>query len=226
MRLKVFCSIAVLALFCTRYVRAQDTLSQEMPCYAEILADWQEQDGTAQKGYRTVIANMLPVLPHAARTLVQNRLDNLSGVADDSPQMLQLYVRACSARRSARMAPYIDKFKNIVFASHARFSNQTFDMYQYVSFPVWPDDGSHSHHTLILDYPAVQTGNGRISYLTQLQMNGMYGTMTRLLSANRDGPRGLIRDVDVSWDGKKILFAWKKSFDPNWAAPLWRISLL
>ncbi len=215
MRLNLLCSIALLALFSTGHVRAQDTLSQGMPCYGEILADWQEQDGTAQKGYRTVITSMLPNLPDADRTLVQNQLNGLSGVADNSPELLQLYVRACSARRSARMSPYIDRFKKIVFASHARFSNQTFDMYQYVSFPVWPDDGSHSHHTLILDYPSVQTGNGRISYLTQLQMNGTYGTMTRLLSANRDGPRGLIRDVDVSWDGKKILFAWKKSFDPK-----------
>jgi hypothetical protein len=213
-RLKVLCSITVLTLFSTGFVRAQVTLSEGMQCYAEILADWQEQDGTAEKGYRTVITSMLPGLPDADRTLVQSRLNSLSVVADDSPEMLQLYVRACSARRSARMAPYIDKFTKIVFASHARFSNQTFDITPYVSFPVWPSDRTHQHYTL-LHYPGMRREGIRISYLTHLQMNGMYGTMTRLLSANRDGPRGLIRDVDVSWDGKKILFAWKKSFDPE-----------
>jgi hypothetical protein len=42
-------------------------------------------------------------------------------------------------------------------------------------------------------------------------MNGMYGTITRLVTTTN---RGLIRDIDVSFDGKRILFAWKKKFDP------------
>jgi len=209
MRSKVLCSIAVLALFSTGYVRAQDTLSPGMMCYNEILADWQDQDGTASKGYRTVITNMLPSLTATDRTLIQNRLNSLSGVADNSPQMVQLYVRACSARRMARMTPYIDQFKTVVFATHGRFSGVTADIFQCTDFPLWHLTGGHN--AWMNDYSVSLTANGRVSYLTQLLMNGMYGTITRLVSTTN---RGLIRDVDVSFDGKRILFAWKKKYDP------------
>jgi hypothetical protein len=38
-------------------------------------------------------------------------------------------------------------------------------------------------------------------------MNGSYGIVRTLI----DDPKGVIRDPDVSYDGKRILFAWKKS---------------
>jgi hypothetical protein len=209
MRLNVLCGIALLSLFFTGYVRAQDTLSPGMMCYNEILADWQEQDGTASKGYRTVITSMLPNLAAADRTLIQSRLSSLTGVADNSPQMIQLYVRACSARRTARMTPYIDQFKTIAFATHGRFSGVTADIFQCTNFPLWHLTGGHNAY--MSDYSGSLTANGRVSYLTQLQMNGMYGSISRLVTTTN---RGLIRDIDVSFDGKRILFAWKKKFDP------------
>ena len=38
-------------------------------------------------------------------------------------------------------------------------------------------------------------------------MEGCYGRVGTLI----DAPDGVIRDPDVSYDGKRILFAWKKS---------------
>ena len=37
--------------------------------------------------------------------------------------------------------------------------------------------------------------------------NGLYGKVHTLI----DDPKGVIRDPDVSYDGKRILFSWKKS---------------
>ena len=56
------------------------------------------------------------------------------------------------------------------------------------------------------------------------------GASLCLLEVHRDGtathrtlfesPKGVIRDPDVSYDGRRILFAWKKSIDRGRLPPL------
>ena len=40
-------------------------------------------------------------------------------------------------------------------------------------------------------------------------MDGLYGKVRALVS----DPSGAIRDPAVSWDGQRVLFAWKKSLE-------------
>jgi hypothetical protein len=132
------------------------------------------------KGYRTAIAAILATLPDSARIPLQTRLDGLTNSADNSPAMVALYVRVCSERRKIRMAPYADKFAKVIFSQHNVLGNGPF-------FPtdIWRSGG--------------YSGKG----LELLQMNGYYGNVTHLL------PSGEARSPDVSFDGKRILFAWR-----------------
>jgi hypothetical protein len=100
--------------------------------------------------------------------------------ADNNAQTVALYVRACSERRKIRIASYVNQFNKVVFSQHNVLGNGTF-------FPVdiWRAPG--------------YSGKG----LELLQMNGYYGNVTHLL------PTGEAKSPDISYDGKRILFAWR-----------------
>ncbi len=100
--------------------------------------------------------------------------------ADDNPETIALYVRACSERRKIRMAAYVSKISKVIFSEHDILGNGTF-------FPVdiWRTQG--------------YAGKG----IQLLQMNGYYGSVTSLL------PTGEAKSPDVSFDATKILFAWR-----------------
>jgi hypothetical protein len=132
------------------------------------------------KGYRTAVASILVSLPDSPRVILQARLDGLASSADNAPEMVALYVRVCSERRKMRMASYADKCRDVVFSEHDVLGNGPF-------FPtgIWHSPG--------------YAGKG----LELLHLNGCYGSVTHLL------PTGEARSPDVSYDGKRLLFAWR-----------------
>ena len=132
------------------------------------------------KGYRTAVAAILPSLPDSSRTPLQERLNGLTSSADNNPAMVALYVRVCSERRKIRMAPYISKFAKVIFSQHDVLGNGPF-------FPtgIWRSPG--------------YTGKG----IELLQMQGFYGNVAHLLST------GEARSPDISYDGQRVLFAWR-----------------
>ncbi|HEX2958341.1 MAG TPA: hypothetical protein VHO70_16015 [Chitinispirillaceae bacterium] len=160
-------------------VHAQDTLSQGMACYLEIVDDWKNQDNITSTGYRDVIKAILSKLPDEDQTLLQARLDALSSAAGNSPEMEKLYIRACSARRAMRMSSYIPQFQKVAFSVHHALGTN------YFYGDVWKAGGV--------------SGKG----LELLTMNGYYGKVTHLLS------NGEARHPDVSFDGKRAIFSWR-----------------
>ena len=96
------------------------------------------------------------------------------------------------------LAPYIDRIKRIVFTKH-------FDM-----------GGSHYAYTDAVSNEDTLNPSGRVkefnfkggSSLCLLEIGKDYAIKETTLLDDKDG---VFRDPDVSYDGKRILFSWKKS---------------
>jgi hypothetical protein len=175
----VFLLSAIIALT-TLNLFGQDTLSQGMTCYSDIVDDWKDQDKVSSTtGYRNAITAIIATLPAAERAPLQSRLDALSGSASGSTEMEKLYIRTCSARRAMRMASYVAKFKKVLFSEH-------------------PALGSNYFYGSLF-----KTGGVGGRGLELLTMNGYYGGISHLL------PSGESRHPDVSFDGTKAIFPWR-----------------
>ena len=100
-----------------------------------------------------------------------------------------LYVRACLARRTERLRPLMARYSTVVFTKH-------YDI-----------GGSHYAYTEGQSDAQAERHFRAGTALCLLSVDEAHGTVRTLL----DDPKGVIRDPDVSYDGKRILFAWKKS---------------
>ncbi|MHC4505986.1 MAG: HzsA-related protein, partial [Planctomycetota bacterium] len=107
----------------------------------------------------------------------------------NDPRWLGLYTEACEARRAKRLAPMLEKWKRIVFTKHHNMGGSHYAYTEAVS------DAKHER-------------NFRPN--AALCIMEMEGTRAKVRTLIKD-PGGVIRDPDVSYDGKRILFAWKKS---------------
>jgi len=110
-------------------------------------------------------------------------------VSSDEDDWLELYEASCRIRRRMRLANILAARKKIVFTKH-------FNM-----------GGSHYAYTEAQSDAQAERNFKPGTSLCILEMDSLYGTATTLI----DDPKGVIRDPDVSFDGKRILFSWKKS---------------
>ncbi|MBE0534196.1 MAG: hypothetical protein IH624_00905 [Phycisphaerae bacterium] len=104
-------------------------------------------------------------------------------------QWLTLYVRACLKRRAMRLDVLPDGLPPVIFTKHFNLG------------------GSHYAYTEALSDAQAERNFRPGAALCRIDMDGLFGRVTTLIH-DRDG---VIRDPDVSYDGKHILFAWKKS---------------
>lgn len=113
--------------------------------------------------------------------------------AAEDPRWLNLYVRACEQRRARRLQTVWRQAPRIVFTKHLTIRPSFF------AYTEGQSDAQHERHFL----PGAE--------LCLLEMDGLYGRVRTLLA----DPTGAIRDPAVSWDGRRVLFAWKKSLDAD-----------
>lgn len=139
---------------------------------------------------RKIIRKVLAELGSAGRKLATD-FEQLcrSNVSPNDNQWLNLYIEACEKRREIRLQPLLSKFKTIVFTKHFNMGGS------HYAYTEAQSDAQHERNFI----PG--------SALCLLEMEGCYGKVRTLI----DEPDGVIRDPDVSYDGKRILFAWKKS---------------
>jgi hypothetical protein len=105
------------------------------------------------------------------------------------PERLARWQAACQRRRAERLSHLPSAWHRIVFARHG------------------PLGGSHYAYTEAQsDAQAERTFTPGAS-LCLLTLDGLYGTVQTLV----DAPDGMIRDADVSFDGRRVLFAWKRA---------------
>ena len=102
---------------------------------------------------------------------------------------LDLYVRACEKRRKILLQPLLRKCPKIVFTKHYNMGGS------HYAYTEGQSDAQRERH--------FKPGTS----LCVFENDGLYGMVRTLLN----DPNGVIRDPDVSWDGKRILFSWKKS---------------
>lgn len=173
-----------------------ERLEQDYP----IPSDWMLQDlGQARNDWfapdadreleKKLIAAVVKELGDPAE-LVQK----LAALAAENPprkdrRWLDLYVQACQQRRAKRLATVLQAAPKLVFTKHYNLA------------------GSHYAYTEAQSDAQAERHYRPRASLCLLEMDGIYGRETTLL----DDPEGVIRDPAVSYDGRRVLFAWKKS---------------
>ncbi len=158
--------------------------------------DWLLQDGAGKE--------LLSSGKHAeCAALVRSVLDDLSPrdpALEQSWTRLQksmpspsewagAYITACEARRRRRLRPLLGKWRTIVFIK-ARTVRASF-----FAYTEGQSDAQHESHFL----PGCT--------LCLLHLDDAEGRVEVLI----DDPKGALRDPAVSYEGRKLLFAWKRS---------------
>lgn len=118
---------------------------------------------------------------------------NISGSQIHTPegirQALHLYIDACIRRREKRLASFVKNRPEIVFTK--------FDVLQPSFFAY--TEGLSDARAECNYFPGGE--------LSLLRMNGIWAEEETLL----ESPEGVFRDPDVHFDGRHLLFSWKKS---------------
>jgi hypothetical protein len=151
---------------------------------------WLAAPDDKTEALQKVIARVLAELGDRAAPL-QGKLDelvNLKASSGDSG-WLDLYAEACRLRRAMRLQVLAAKWPRIAFAKH------------------YPMGGSHYAYTEGQSDAQAERHFVPGTALCVLELEGAQAKVRTLI----DDPKGVIRDVDVSSDGRRILFAWKKS---------------
>ncbi len=110
-------------------------------------------------------------------------------VPPTDPRWLALYVEACRARRELRLETLRTAYPTIVFTKHYNLGGS------HYAYTEGQSDAQAERH--------FQPG----AALCLLELDAAGGRIRTLV----DDPEGVIRDPDVSYDGRRVLFAWKKS---------------
>jgi hypothetical protein len=104
-----------------------------------------------------------------------------------------LYFQACEQRRALRLQRLLDKAPRFIFVKQRTLQPSFF------AYTEGQSDAQNERHFV------------RGSYLCLLALS-TNGATTRTLLAD---PSGAIRDPAVSWEGDRVVFAWKKSLNED-----------
>jgi len=114
------------------------------------------------------------------------------GPSDDG-RRLHLYFRVCEHRRRERLRTVLAEAPRILFTKRRTIRPSFF------AYTEGQSDAQSERHFL----PGSQ--------LCLLHLEDLYGRVETLIS----DPTGAIRDPAVSWDARRVVFAWKKSLDED-----------
>lgn len=119
------------------------------------------------------------------------RLDVLiqAAVSADDPAWLNLYADACRLRRTQRLRPLSERVPQFVFTKHYTLGGS------HYAYTEGQSDAQAERHFVPGAALCLASWDG-----DQLRVETLV-----------DDPGGVIRDPDVSYDGRRVLFAWKKS---------------
>lgn len=170
---------------------------REFPLYW----DWLLQDAgadfrrwlsvsTASAAAKNATATALAELGERGRGL-QTEFDRFASEPSsvEPTQWFELYLRACELRREVRLQDLCRQYPEWIFTKHHTLGGSHY---------AYTEGQSDAQHERQFDPDAA---------LCRLELNGGRPRVHTLIE-DRDG---VIRDPDVSWDGRRVLFAWKKS---------------
>jgi hypothetical protein len=163
--------------------RYDDVVLPELPCFVSY-----ESSSTEQR----MIARVVDELAGPAEGEIRQAMNRLvrDAVPGNDPRWEQLYLQACELRRARRLEPLVARWRRFVFDEH-QHPGPSWKYTEVLS-------QAHSNRSRVFRPGAS---------LNVLELDTPYGRIRPLL-ATRDG---ILRNPDVSYDGRRILFAWKKS---------------
>ncbi|MCP4454568.1 MAG: hypothetical protein GY809_24180, partial [Planctomycetes bacterium] len=141
-----------------------------------------------------LIGNALREVTSRGAARLKKALASLAstGASANDARWLALYARACRMRRQARLEDVAEQVPQILFIKRHPVKPSFF------GYTEGQSDAQHESH--------FDPG----SALCLLTIKGPHDMHVETLL---DDPTGVIRDMDVSWDGQRILYAHKKSRD-------------
>jgi len=127
----------------------------------------------------------------AAGTPLAARLDALvkAKAPVNDPAWLTLYAEACRVRRAHRLRPVIAMAPQIIYTKHYTLGGS------HYAYTEGQSDAQAERHFVPGAALCLLVWDGK-EFRTEVLV---------------DDPKGVIRDPDVSYDAKRVLFAWKKS---------------
>ena len=148
------------------------------------------QPGRDAKLEEEMIRRVLAELGSKGASLAA-RLDALvkANPSADDPTWLELYVAVCRLRRRERLGPLAARAPRIIFTKHYTLGGS------HYAYTEGQSDAQAERHFV----PG--------SALCLLELDGTGARVRTLI----EDPGGVIRDPDVSFDGRGVVFAWKKS---------------
>ena len=172
--------------------KAWETLQKQFP----ESCDWMQQDFKPQawewlaKPEASVLRDMIAKVLNDGRKAGQGQPDtNQAALGDDPRALLAIYFKACEARRAIRLRLLLEKAPQMVFTKHYNMGGS------HYAYTEGQSDAQSERH--------FEPG----SALCLLTCKGGLSDVETLL----EDKKGVIRDPDVSYDGKRVLFSWKKS---------------
>ncbi len=139
---------------------------------------------------RKATARVLAELGEAGRDL-RDAFDQLVNepTSVEAVHWLQLYLHAAEARREIRLRTLRQQYPYWIFTKHHTLGGSHY---------AYTEGQSDAQHERQFDPDAA---------LCRLDLDGNQARVHTLI----EDSDGVIRDPDVSWDGRRVLFAWKKS---------------
>jgi len=140
---------------------------------------------------RKLIENVLPECGSQSGMLVQE-LDALvaGGTKPEDRHWLDLYAKACQVRRQLRLRPLLEMTNRVIFVKH---QNMGGGFYAYTEYTNW---GGNKFGGLC-----------SLDLANEAKADGKFATVTELIKTDTGG---IVRDPALSYDAKRLLFAWRK----------------
>jgi hypothetical protein len=157
---------------------------------AEIIADWKIKDNVATD-YSAAIADIKSGLP----ANYASKID--TGSTED------LYIKACHFRRVARIQPFSEQIKKLLCSRHYNIGGGAIGFLEDLNADSVPSVGGR-----FPGVPAVSKGDQYKAGAALLMIN--FDTYYPLPATLLEDTTGVIRDPCVSFDGKRVAFAWSK----------------
>jgi hypothetical protein len=158
--------------------------------------DWMQQDFKPQawewltKPEPAVLRDMISKALDEVRKAEPAKWGKVQAPGSDDPRaLLPFYLKACEVRRAIRLRLLLEKAPRMVFTKHYNMGGS------HYAYTEGQSDAQAERHF----YPGAA--------LCLLTCKGSQANVETLL----EDEKGVIRDPDVSYDGKRVLFAWKKS---------------
>lgn len=168
-----------------QYLKAPES-QPDAPVLEKLACFVSDRDSVVERG---MIRRVLQELGDGAKA-IRGELDLLlrSEAPGSDPGFKRLYLRACELRRAQRLRPLLARWRRFVFGQHHHVPNT----WKYT-------EGLSDAQSFRFFKPG--------SSLNLLKLDGPYGKVQTLI----EDPSGVLRNPDVSYDGRRMLFAWKKS---------------